>query len=372
MVMLSGNDRARLKDRIASLDALRGLTVLAWLVAAVVPPILNQLPQSHAAQAVAAQFSPSFWHGTTVYDLVVPMFVFAAGVAIVPAFQRRKAAGQTNGEVAKRIVRRVVLLLAIGLVCEGGLVHYWPDLRFVGAFQRLAICYAVAGCLELTTSWRFQSGVLAFLLVDYGAILAFGASGEASPYSLEGNAAAAVDQMLLPGRKFFGSWDPEGILTTIPAVALAIAGLIVGKWLTGTLLLKPLRKLCVFCIGAAAMVAAFVGGRFVPVEPHLWTITFCVIVIGVGLALLSLFHAAIDLNRWNGAFRPFIVLGRNPLVVVLAIVGFLNAEELAMQSDVLGLGAMLKVAGPGYALMVVYVVVWVAFFLDARNVYLRP
>src|SRR5580704_19484411 len=139
--------------RIESLDALRGLTVFVWLLAALGAPVLDQMPESTLATTVAAQLSPSFWNGITIYDLVLPMFLFVAGASIVPAFERRRTAGQSDRRLATRIVRRVILLSAIGLLCEGGLLQYWPSLRLVGAFQRIAICYAVVACLNRATGW---------------------------------------------------------------------------------------------------------------------------------------------------------------------------------------------------------------------------
>jgi predicted acyltransferase len=369
MTMASGTFSVGLQERIGSVDALRGLTVLTWLLSSILPPILYQLPKSWGAQALATQLSPSFWHGITVSDFVLPMFLFVAGVTIVPAFEKREAAGQPKRAVAWLVVRRVVLLLVIGILCEGGIWRHWPDLRLVGVFQRIAICYAVAAWLELMTNWRFQIGALGFFLIDYWAILAFGGSGEGSPYSLQGNAAAAVDQMLLPGRKFFGTWDPQGILTTIPAVAVTTAGLLAGKGLLGTLLADPSRNLWLFCVGAAVIVVGVFGAVLVPVEPHLWTITFCAIVIGVGLALLSFFHAMMDIYRWNAGASVLTVLGRNSLVVVLTTIALLSAVELATRFEGPGPHSIFNVATPACALIILYVVSLVAVLLNRRRIY---
>src|SRR6202044_1821433 len=114
-----------------------------------------------------------------------------------------------------RIVRRVICLFVIGLVCEGGLFDHWPSLRFVGAFQRIAICYAFAAFLELSTGRRIQAGLVAFLLLNYWLILDIGTGADSmSPFSQNGNIVATVDRVILPGRKYFATWDPDGLLTT--------------------------------------------------------------------------------------------------------------------------------------------------------------
>src|ERR1700733_9815580 len=201
MTVYRQQDNSRRTARIDSLDALRGVAVLLWLLSAGLGPVLHQLPRGRLTETLAAQFAPSFWRGLTAYDLSLPLFLFVAGASIVPAFNKRHAAGQTTRQVIWRIIWRTVLLCTVGIVCEDGKWLHWHDPRLVGAFQRIAVCYALAGVLKLTTRWRFQAVAVGFLLIDYWGILAFGIPGEASPYSLEGNAAAVVDQLLLPGRK---------------------------------------------------------------------------------------------------------------------------------------------------------------------------
>ena len=305
--------------RIESLDALRGLAVLVWLLAVVAGSVLQRAPKNALRDTLVAEFTPSFWNGVTANDLVLPMFLFTAGASIAPAFAKRRQMGTTNRQLAARILRRMVLLIGIGLVCEGGLFQHWPHIRIVGAFQRIAICYAVAACLEVTTEWRFQTGLLAFLLISYWAILAF--SGSASDaigaYSLENNAAANVDKLLLPGRKYFANWDPQGILTTIPALAVTIAGLLVGKVLVaGRLSAKEHVKqrdwtVWLICIGVAAMNLGFLWGFLVPLNPHLWTSSYCVTAIGIGLAILGTIDLVLSISAWTGWAKPLTVFGGN-------------------------------------------------------------
>ena len=361
--MRSQLDNVGAKGRINSIDALRGLTVFVWLLSVTLAPVLCQLPRSPIAETLLAQLSPSFWNGTTVLDLLLSLFLFVAGASIVPAFNKRKAAGQTNRQIAKRILRRVVLLLAIGIVCEGAIWQDWPQLRFVGAFQRIAICYAVAAWLYLASGWRLQAGAVVFLLLDYWAILAL-KSGEANRYSLEGNAAALVDQLLLPGREYFGTWDPQGILTTMPAVAVAVAGVLAGKALTTDHGRSIARSIWLLGAGIAAVNTGLLGDLLVPINPYLWTVTFCLVAIGAASALLGLFHA-VDVHRLR-VCAPLAALGRNSLVIVLVATALMNSAEIVATR----LEIMRYQYSPTWLVLVLVLIVTIAFALNRHRIYL--
>ncbi len=353
-------------DRIASLDALRGLTVLAWLLCVLGAPVLYQLPNSFLATTVADELSPSFWNGVTVNELVLPMFLFVAGASIVPAFQKRRKAGQSNRQLAARIARRVVLLFAIGILCEGGVFQHWPHLRFVGAFQRIAVCYAIVAALHLTTRWRFQAATLVFLLAGYSVVLAFTTAGQSGiSDSLEKNAAARVDQLLLPGRTYFSTWDPEGMLTTVPALAIAIAGLLAGQSLTAGSRSQANRSVWLIGIGIIAVNLGFFGDALVAINSYLCSLTFCLIAIGAGSVLLGGFHCELGVRPQSTWLAPVTALGRNSLVFVLATVVLSNANWLAQPAGPRGP----FVGSVGWALILFFVVGTTASYLNRRQIY---
>jgi predicted acyltransferase len=322
--------------RITSIDVMRGLVVLVWMLSDIGPPVLNRLPSNSVTDAFTAQLSPSFWDGATVRDLILPAFCFIAGASLPPAFKRRKEASRSNRDLSFRIGRRMVLLFAIGLLCEGGLFNgssslRLSNLRLVGAFQRIAICYALVACVELSAGWRFQAVLAAFLLLGYWVVLAVGGRGSRArnPFSLEGNVAAAVDQLILPGRKYFATWDPEGILTTVPALAVTIAGMLAGKILSTGPQSRGNISLWFVGAGIAAFNLAFLWDFVLPINPYLWTSSFCMVAIAAGLILLGLLHAAFDaraIASWTKPITiPLVAIGRNPLTVVLATLALSRA-----------------------------------------------
>jgi predicted acyltransferase len=307
------------QKRIASLDAVRGLAVFIWLLSEIAVPVLHCFPSSRLMAGVTAQLSPAYWHGATAHDFLLPTFCFIAGASIGPAFRRRKEAGQSHLAHGHRIVKRVVLLSALGLLCESGLFDYWPSLRFVGGFQRIAICYAAAACTELSVGRRTQVGLVVFLLLDYWAALAIGTSepNAITPYSLQGNTAKAVDDLILPGRKYFGTWDPDGILTTIPAIAVTVAGLLAAKSVEAKRLPGDNATLRLVGNGIIACSLSAAWSIVLPINSYLWTPSFCLLAMGVGLLLMGVFHAMLGTYPISQWLNPISALGRNALVAVV-------------------------------------------------------
>jgi predicted acyltransferase len=367
--------------RIPSIDVMRGLVVFVWILSEIGVPVLYRLPSNFSTDAITAQLSPSFWHGATVHDLILPAFCFITGASLAPAFKSRREAGKSNRDLALRIACRVVLLFAIGLLCEGSLFDNWPglrfsNLRFVGAFQRIAVCYALAACLELWAGWRLQAGLAAFLLLDYWVILAFGGDGSnaSSPFSLDGNVAAAIDQLILPGRKYFAIWDPVGILTTMPAVAVTIAGLLAGKALSMDRQSRGNIPLWFVGLGIAAFNLAFFWSFVLPINSYLWTSSFCLVAIAAGLILLGVLHAVLDTQgialSTTTAVTPLVAIGRNTLLVVIATLVLeriieVHSPRLPLVQSLFPEGS----ASVVFSISIAIVVITVALWLDRRRTY---
>lgn len=375
-VLLSSSiDHPAHSQRIASIDAMRGLVVLVWMLSEIGVPVLYRLPSNPITDAITAQLSPSFWDGTTIRDLLLPLFCFIAGASLVPAFRRRRETGQSNGDLALRIARRAALLFAIGILCEGRLFEYWPSLRLVGAFQRIAICYVLVASLELFTGWRLQAGLAAFLLFDYWMILAFARAESSSPFSPDGNVAAAIDSAILPGRKYFATWDPEGILTTIPAVAVTIGGLLAGKTLSTDRPSRGRINLWFFGLGIAACDLALLWDIVLPINSYLWTPSFCLVAIAAGLILLGVLHAVLGargIASWTKTVAiPLVAVGRNAIFVVLATralegaIGML-ATRLSLVQTLFPEGAASLDSG----ILIAIVVITAALWLNRQRTYM--
>ena len=215
-------------DRLVSLDAFRGITIaLMILVNTPGDGEASYWPLKHAA-----------WHGWTPTDVVFPSFLWIAGLALTIAFERRLAAGATRGRVFLQTARRAVILYAIGLFLCGFPLIDLATLRWMGVLQRIAICTLVGSAIWLTTSVRGRIGWIVGLLATYWALMmlvpvpGYGAGR----LDVEGNLAHYVDRMVLGAHNWAETktWDPEGCVSTLPAIATFLFGTLAGTWLRGS------------------------------------------------------------------------------------------------------------------------------------------
>lgn len=261
----------------------------------------------------------SKWDGVSYLDLGLPGYIVVMGVSLQLALDRARARGARGRELITPTSLRVLLLIALGIVCNGGLSQPWPNVRLVGVLQRLAICYAFCSAVGWKLRWRGQAALLGALLVGYWMLMRwvpFPGMGDARFDGLA-NLAVYVDQSFLPGQKLYGSWDPEGLLTTIPALATSVAGLLLAR-----LLVLPLthsrRLLALLAVGAACIGSGKLWAAWFPINKYLWTSSFVLVAIGaiaVHLALLWLISEV-----WNGRHLlfPLLVYGRHSLVAYVS------------------------------------------------------
>jgi predicted acyltransferase len=295
---------AKSGGRLASLDILRGMTV-AFMI------IVNN-PGSW--DYVYPPLRHSEWHGCTPTDLVFPFFLFIAGVSTW--FSLKKYGHELNGEALLRIFRRVVTIFALGLLLA--IFPYfdrdYSHLRIMGVLQRIALAYGFGAIICTTVRRDYLWVVVAVILLVYWGLLAF--LGGISPYSLETNFALKVDSALL-GRNHlytgFGKpFDPEGLLSTLPAICTVIIGYysgeIVGK---GGSKLNPALKLLI--IGAALTGLGLIWKRYFPINKPLWTSSYTLYTAGIAMASLAILYWIADvvkIRKW-GVF--FSIFGTNAL-----------------------------------------------------------
>src|SRR5271169_1896801 len=200
-------------ERLASLDALRGFDML-WIAGAdSLGEALKHINGGPVARVLARQLDHVPWAGLHFYDLVFPLFVFLMGVAI-PFSLTRMVEVSGRPAALRRILRRAAILFLLGIFYYGGLSHPFSDIRWLGVLQRFALCYLGAGLLFLCAKPRGMAATCAALLVGYWALMTFvPVPGVGAGNFEEGrNLANWIDRMYLPGRKWDGGWDPEGIL----------------------------------------------------------------------------------------------------------------------------------------------------------------
>jgi predicted acyltransferase len=317
--------------RLMSLDLFRGLTIaLMILVNDPGDGPSAYWPLKHAA-----------WNGWTPTDLVFPSFVFIVGVAMAFSFSSRLARGESRGKLLGHVLWRGLVLFALGLFINGFPTRFDPaHLRIYGVLQRIAICYVVTSVLELWTEWRTQLAIAVACLVGYWVLMrhvpvpGYGIPGQDIPLlDPDRNIVAWLDRKLLMGHLYEGVRDPEGLLSTIPAVGGCLLGLLTGKWL------RSARSTGAKAAGmAVAGVVAIALGRtwhlWFPINKKLWTSSFVLFTAGVALVCLALCYWLADAKQWrSGWTKPILVFGKN------AIAAYVFSEALASTLYAVRVGA---------------------------------
>ena len=323
------------RDRLASLDVFRGLTIAGMLLvnnpgtwSAIYPPL------EHAE-----------WNGWTPTDLIFPFFLFIVGITTHLSLTGRRRRGATDRQIVTQIVKRGAMIVLVGLLLTGLPYHEFvihlpfgaqfdsvtPHLglghwRLTGVLQRIGVAYLCGALLTLRTSVKQQVMIVAALLLGYWMAMTLipvpgqNAIGALLLNTKDGTLSAWLDRTVFGvNHLWVGShtWDPEGILSTIPAIGTCILGVIAGKWIASD---RPLleRIVALFSIGAMLMVAGLVWNWVFPINKNLWTSSFVLFTAGMGAVTLATCMWLIDVRHVRWWTWPFVIFGLNPLAAYVA------------------------------------------------------
>ena len=284
--------------RLESVDVLRGITIAGMIV----------VNDPGTWSAVYPQLLHAEWNGWTYTDTIFPFFLFVAGVSMALSFGRRQAEGASSAELLRHTAVRAAALVAIGLALNlvGYLALHREHLRIPGVLQRIGLCVLAAGALRLLGGARAAAWAAAALLVGYHALLASG------PLDPQGNLAARIDRAVFGVHTWKPGWDPEGLLSTLPAIATTLLGVLAGERLrSGTPLSRKAAEL--LAAGAAAAAAGLAWGLVFPINKSLWTSSYASLMSGLACASLGLCIAFVDVKGWKRWAAPFMWLGRNAI-----------------------------------------------------------
>jgi predicted acyltransferase len=315
------------------------------------------------------------WEGFVFYDLIFPLFVFIVGASIVFSLGRLI---RTKGRAVavRRVLVRGVVLYLLGLLYYGGFDKTFDHIRPMGVLQRIALAYLFAGLLYIFLRPKALALAAVGLLLAYWALLTFvAAPGESHVSFAEGhNLTNWIDAHYLPGRKWDGDHDPEGILSTLPAIAGCVLGVFAGLLLRSPFV-PPLKKVGVLLLaGACGVAAGYVWGLQFPVIKKLWTSSFVLLTAGYGAMLMAVFYLVVDVWRWRRWCTPFVWIGMNAITLYLLFelvefktitARFVGGENSDMQRL---LGTYWELAA---SLVTVGLVLLVARFLYKRQIFLR-
>lgn len=337
-----------------SLDLFRGATI-AFM-------ILVNNPGNSAASYWLLDHAK--WNGWTPTDLVFPFFLFIVGVAMAFSFTSRLKRGESRSRLLKHVLWRGLALAAMGVFLNGFPNHYGLDhWRFYGVLQRIAICYVITAALELWTDWRTQLAVAAACLIGYWALMrfvpvpGFGVPTHDIPIlDPNRNIAAWLDRKLLMGHLYEVTRDPEGVISTIPALATCLAGLLTGKWLR-TANSAAKKALGVAVVGVIAIAIGKAWDPWFPINKKLWTSSYVIFTAGLALVCLAIAYGLVDIKKLRGWWTNLIlVFGMN------AIAAYFFAEVVAKLIESIHLAGL----GGGTIQQSIYQRLFAPFFSPAN------
>jgi predicted acyltransferase len=294
--------------RIVSLDAFRGATIVSML-------IVNNPGDEHVFQ----QLDHAPWNGWTFTDLIFPFFLWIAGVAMTLSFAKRIEAGADRRVLFLHAARRAVLIFAVGLAINFTGRWRFSDIRIMGVLQRIGLCYFCAAAIYL--AWpRLRPVLIAIvaLLTVYWVLMTcipvpgFG-PGVLTP---EGNFARWIDGFVLSGHMWRVTkvWDPEGLVSSLPAVATTLFGITCGMLLRRSLTLAE-KTAWMFTVGAGLILSGAVMNIWMPINKNLWTSSYSVFMAGMAYLVFAMFYWVIDGQGWKSWARPFVVYGSNAIAM---------------------------------------------------------
>jgi predicted acyltransferase len=305
------------KRRLLSLDIYRGLAVAGMILV------------DNASGGDGAAYWPVVhvqWNGWHPADFVFPSFLFIVGVAIVFSFRARLERGESRSHLFAHTLKRGAILFAIGVFLNGFPNHYDPaTLRIEGVLQRIALGYVAAAAFVLWSDWRVWALAAFTCLAGYWVLMRFvpvpgyGVPGRDIPFlDPDRNLVAWLDRKLFMGHLYEGTRDPEGLLSTIPAVATALAGALTGAWLRSAR--TQVEKVRVMLLtGALAFAAGLALSPWFPINKKLWTSTFVLLTGGLSLMLLALIYWLVEMRNRRGGWTALpLVFGMNAIAAFVA------------------------------------------------------
>jgi predicted acyltransferase len=308
-----------------SLDFFRGATIAGMIL----------VNNSGDEQTTYWPLNHAKWNGWTPTDLVFPFFLFIVGVAMAYSFSSRLKRGESRQKLLGHVLWRGLILFALGLFLNGFPNQYdLPTWRVYGVLQRIAVCYVITAILALWTSKRVwivtTVGCLAgyWVLMRYVPVPGFGVPAHDIPFlDPDRNLAAWLDRKLLAGHLYDSTRDPEGIISTIPAIATSLLGLLTGDWLRSAR--SPKNKvLGMFVFGILGVFAGKIFNLWFPINKNLWTSSYVLLTAGLALICLGLCYWVLDIKQWRGGWTKFfLVFGMN------AIAAYVFAELIAHWID---------------------------------------
>lgn len=361
---------ANKNKRLISLDVLRGMTIAAMILVNFPGSWEHVFPPLHHAQ----------WNGITPTDFIFPFFLFIVGVSIVMAYAGKMEMDKTI--VYKKLFFRGAKIFALGVLLGMIPEFDFSAIRVAGVLQRIALVFVACTLMFLNLDWKQQAYLGLLFLVGYWLMMTLiPTPGFDRPMLEPGkNLAAWVDQYLLPGKMWQDTWDPEGVFSTLPAIATGILGMLAGQLLKSQL--KEVEKANnLMVIGLVLTLWGLFWAWFFPINKNLWTSSFVLVTGGTAFSFLGAFYYWIDVKGNSQGTTPWVIFGSNAITVyVLADILSLFFYQLPLDGQSISahfmqaaksLGMMPEIASMVFALCFVLINFIPAWLLYRKKVFIK-
>ncbi len=320
------------KDRLLSLDTLRGFDML-WIIGG--GSLIGALAKATEwgwLEVLALQMHHVKWEGFRFEDLIFPLFMFISGVAIPFALTSRVEKGVEKSVLMKKVFRRMILLILLGLVYNSALRDGFKDLRYASVLSQIGIAYFFAALIVINTNTMkarlfWLIGILVSIAMIQFLIPVPGYG--AGVFTTEGSINAWLDQHFLPGRLIYGTYDPEGVLCIVSATSVTLMGSFAGFVLRDKNSLPNKKTITLLIAGSLLVLLALLLSPVYPIIKNIWTVPFNILTAGISFILLAFFYYIIDVKKWRGWTFFFRVIGLNSITIYIGgrIIDFWHSSK---------------------------------------------
>ncbi|MEZ5425922.1 MAG: DUF5009 domain-containing protein [Pyrinomonadaceae bacterium] len=359
------------QKRLLSLDVFRGITIAGM--------ILVNNPGDWGA--IYSPFEHAEWNGWTPTDLIFPFFLFIVGIVIPLALGKRVESGGVTRDVYLKIFRRSAVIFLLGLLLNALPFFDFVHLRIPGVLQRIAVCYLIASLIFLRAGWKQIVFISAFLLILYWILMTVIPVPGCAVTSVSDkacNLSAYIDRQILGVNHIWSLgkvYDPEGILSTLPAIVTALAGVLAGFWLKTKR--DNLEKVGgVFFFGVVLTALGWMWNFFFPINKALWTSSYVVFTAGMALCFFGFCYWLIDIKNYQRWSKPFVIFGVNALALyVLAetaskLMDILSIKEWIFQTIFAPLGSP-KNASLMFAVSYIFFWLFIMWLLYRKRIFIK-
>ena len=295
--------------RLMSLDVFRGFTVAAMII--VNTPATEEY--------VFAPLRHASWNGFTPTDAVFPFFIFVMGISLTLSYGKLKARGKDTRSVLFKTTKRAILIFLIGILLGLFPQFDFSEIRMPGVLQRIAIVFFFCALLFWYTSWRQQGFIAGFLLLVYWFIMTCIPVPGIGVSVLEpgNNLAAWLDRLVIPGTMWQGTWDPEGILSTIPAIASGVSGMLIGHLLANVAITPERKVVWMYLAGFVSFLLGSAWGWGFPINKNLWTSSYVLYTSGLAAMVFATLFFVVEILGKRSWAASGVVFGSNAITAYI-------------------------------------------------------